>query len=271
MGSTLKKYMSMSKLTDLKIGDMGPNGKKIKDMILFADTYIIYIDENDVIQWGTDRYGSFPERFGEIQNKVSDWESRANRIFGKEEAFDIKCLLAEAYARILDDKDVSLARDVIDLASERIRTQGGAILKQYYSVAAVITTAGVLLSIALTKIFKQAFINSFGPEDYGVWMAMLFGGIGAFLFTIVRLKKYQPNILVGKRIHFLDGCLRIVYGVIAGLIIAVAIRSNLVLGFLNKADNTIYVTTFVGVCAGFSEAFVPDLIRQIQTKAEDNN
>lgn len=248
---------------------MGPNGKKIKDLILFSDTFIIYLDIDEVIQWSTSNYGQFPEHFGEIQNKVSDWESKANRLFSKKESFDIKCLLAEAYARIFDDRDVSLAREAIDLAAERIRTQGEEVLKQSYSVAALITTAGVLLSIGLTKVFKNALISNFGREDYNTWMTMLFGGIGAFLFTIFRLKKYHPNILIGKSIHILDGGLRICYGMVAALIIAMAVRSNLLLGFLNKVDNTIYVMVFLGVCAGFSEAFVPDLIRQMQTKASD--
>jgi hypothetical protein len=261
----------MSTWTTYEIGQEGPFKKKIKEIIFQSDTFIVYMDEKDTIQWFAQHSGVLHESFGEIQNKVSDWESKANKLFKKEDAYDIKTILAEAYARILDDKNIFLARDIIDRAIERIKIQGAELLKQYYSIASLIATLLILLVILFTKLNKGYFINSIGRDEYDIWMTMLFGGIGAFIFTIIKLKDYRPDILISKFFHFLDGVLRIFYGTIGGLVIAIAIKSNLVFGFLNNIDKTIYVSAFIGICAGASEAIIPSLIKQLEAKSTSNS
>jgi len=152
-----------------KVGQMGPIDKKVKDIILADNSYLVYIDEDDVIQWYTEGYGNFPDHFGEVQNKVSDWESTANNLFGQKGSYAIKTLLAEAYARILDNKDIELARDVIERAAERIRKQGTELLKQYYSVSALVVTILCLLGVFITKCLKNDFIKEFGRDEYILW------------------------------------------------------------------------------------------------------
>jgi len=58
---------------------------------------------------------------------------------------------------------------------------------------------------------------------------------------------------------------------IGGLVVAIAIKSNLVFGFLNNIDKTIYVSAFIGICAGASEAIIPSLIKQLEAKSTSNS
>lgn len=253
---------------DLGIGQPGPMGKPIKDIIIQAETFIVYMDNKDVIQWATEGYDHFHENFGEIQNCVSEWETKVNKIFSKSDAYALKCLLAEAYARILDNKDIVLARDIIAKATNTIEKQGREILKQYYAIASFIAALIICLAIFLSKFNKKMIETKYGIDEYCIWMTMLFGGVGAFIFTIIRLKNYQPDIVISKSVHILDGVLRIFYGVIFGLIIAVAIKSNILLGFLNQVEKNIYMSVFMGICAGASEILIPNLIKQIEDKSQ---
>lgn len=250
-----------------EIGKTGPMGAIIKEVILRSNTFIVYMDSENTIQWFTSDYGNFHENFGEIQNKVSDWESKTNKLFNKKESYNIKCILAEAYARILDDRNINSARDIINRAINRIEKQGKEILKQNYIITSLITTIIICIAIFIVKYNKLDIEQKFGKDEYKIAMTMLFGGIGAFVFTIIRLKDYKADIVISRFVHILDGLLRIFYGLIAALIIALAIKSNLLLGFLNQIDKSIYLSVFLGICAGASEVLIPSLIKQVEDKA----
>ena len=255
-------------LNEYSIGQEGPLGKKIKDIVFRSDAVIVFMDTEDTIQWFRVSRENFPENFGEIQNKVSDWESKVNKLFKKEQAYDFKLLLAEAFARILHDKSIEQARDIINRVIKRAEKQGGELLKQYYAISSLIATIIICIVIWFSKYNKFAIETNYGNDEYKIWMTMLFGGIGAFIFTIVRLKNYKADIEISKFVHIIDGVLRIFYGIIFGLVISIAIKSNLVLGFLNQVEKSIYVSIFLGICAGASEILIPSLIKQIETKAD---
>ena len=133
---------------NLKAGEIEPMlGKRIKEVILVSNTYIVYMDDSDVIQWATDHFVA-DEHFGEIANDISYWESICNRLFSKSEAYDFKTILAEGYARMLDNNDYNLARSIIDKTAIRITKQGREILRLKYLKASLITTsiiAGIIV------------------------------------------------------------------------------------------------------------------------------
>lgn len=254
---------------DYKINEAGPLGKKIKDIISITDLHIVYLDYDDTIQWYMYECPDLDADFGEIQNKISDWEAKANKLFSKKDAYSIKCILAEAYARLLNKQDVSLARDIIERATERVVKQGREILRQCYIISSISFAILICLFIFASKSYRNNIIDSYGMESYTIWMTMLFGGIGAFIFTIIRARSYKPDILISKFVHVLDGLLRVFYGIIAGLVIAIAIKSNLVLGFLNQYENSVYISVFLGICAGASEILIPSLIKQVESMSTE--
>ena len=92
------------------------------------------------------------------------------------------------------------------------------------------------------------------------------GGIGAFVSTMINAKKYNADITTNKKIHAIDGSLRILYGVIAGVLVAMGIKANIILGFANGINKSIYLYTFLGAIAGASEVFLPNIIKQVEDK-----
>jgi hypothetical protein len=251
--------------SDFVAGDIGPLGKVIKDIIVCDDLYIVYLDSTDTIQWATRNY-ELPEGFGSIQSSVSYWESVTNGLFNSKDSYDIKSLLAEAYCRMLDEKNISLAEAIIDRTTQRIKRQGSEILKESYIVSSLVFT--VVIIGTLLGLYVYNYNTSKIPANlYDLVVTSLFGGIGAFIFTYLRLKTYIPQIEISKNVHRVDGALRVFFGLISGGTIALAIKANLILGFLNTVDMTIYIKAFIGIIAGASEVLIPNLIKQIEDKS----
>lgn len=89
------------------------------------------------------------------------------------------------------------------------------------------------------------------------------GLVGAFLSILTRIDQLALDILAPFRNVFLQGYSRLLVGIISGLFIIVASRSNLILGTYSES---IYSLVVFCLISGFSERFVPDLISTISTK-----
>ncbi len=64
----------------------------------------------------------------------------------------------------------------------------------------------------------------------------------------------------------IDGFLRVFYGLVASLLIAIGVRANLLLGFVNTSESNVYVMLFLGAMGGASEWFLPNIIKQFDEK-----
>jgi hypothetical protein len=244
-------------------------GKTIKEIILRSETFIVYLDSNNVIQWSTDMHTQWGKKFGRIQNQVSYWESICNKLFSIKDAYDYKTLLAEAYGRMLDEGDDETATEIIELTVERIKKHGTELLRQQYILSSLITVIIIVFIATLSILTKDSITSNLGVSDniYGIFLTSLFGGIGAFISTMVRAKNYKAEITLGKNVHRIDGFVRIVYGSIAGLVISLGIKSNLIFGFLEQTVQNHFAELFLGIISGASEVLLPNIIKQIEEKS----
>lgn len=254
----------------LKAGDIDDTlGKTVKEVILTSNTFAVYMDTDDIIQWSSSKgHDNFGSDFGKIQSQITYWESIANNLFDKKEAYDIKTALAESYAVMLDQGNDASAQENIDRVSpKRITIKGKEILRIQYILYSLLTTIGVIALVLLCILFKEKLVTIITYEEYRILLTSFFGGLGAFVFTMFRSKKYEAEIILGKDIHRLDGFLRIVYGLFAGLIVSIAIRSNIALGFIKDAGSNNSIEIFMGVIAGASEILLPNIIKKVENTA----
>jgi hypothetical protein len=260
----------MASNIEYRVGEVGPSGSTIKEIIIQGIDFIVYIDEGDNIQWSTEEtYTDFHPQFGSIQNRVSYWESVSNKLFSTYDAYDFKCLLAEAYARIIDEKNLELSNDIIALTVNRIEKSGREILKQEYIISSFVCTSVVMALIVAVIFSKHYLIAILNRDAFQILLTSLFGGVGAFVFATLRLRNYSPELAISKHIHRVDGALRVFYGIISGLIIGVGIKSDVLLGFISKVPSTIYLEVFLGIIAGASEVIIPNLIKQVEGKVNE--
>ncbi|MGW6436733.1 hypothetical protein ACWFPQ_26235 [Peribacillus butanolivorans] len=127
----------------------------------------------------------------------------------------------------------------------------------YISYNSILFGAIVLLSLLL---YLYSDINK-------VFIVGAVGGlVGAFLSTLTRIDKLSFDILAPFRNVVLQGYSRLLVGIISGLFIIIASKSNLALGTYSENINSLAVFALI---SGFSERFVPDLISTLSTKQVD--
>ena len=92
-----------------------------------------------------------------------------------------------------------------------------------------------------------------------------FGSLGGFLSVSINVNKLDLDIDGGANIQILTGFSRIFISMISSLIIFVIIKSDLALGIINdvKNNNIFYA---LAVISGFSETFVPNIIKNIESE-----
>src|SRR4051794_29427349 len=68
--------------------------------------------------------------------------------------------------------------------------------------------------------------------------------------------------MAGLPIHRLDGFLRVFYGLIAGILVSLAIKGNVLAGFADSQQP--WILYFFAMVAGASEILIPNLINQAE-------
>ncbi len=245
--------------------------------------YIVYIDDKINIQYLDAPDFTRPANFSRIYQAVNEVEMMADLIFRKDK-FNKKLQqykenIAQALVEVLlNDKDIDMARRHLRLVGIKIKAEGFERIRMAYLLTAFTVTAFVIASLVTVWIFKDFFVTILHSEPvYNLLMAALTGGIGGFISCFIRFRNYRGNIFAGTRMHMFDGFFRIFYGLVAGFIASLAVKANVVGGFLG---NSAVSLIFVAAVAGASEFFVPSLVAKMDSsfineangnKGKDNN
>ena len=88
------------------------------------------------------------------------------------------------------------------------------------------------------------------------------GALGGFLSVSIGIRKLEIDPDADWRINGIAGASRIVIAMIGSIFVYFAIVSGLVLGNLSIEDSNAGVFA-ISVAAGFSESFVPNILRQM--------
>lgn len=253
--------------TTLKEGDTDPNlGKRIKTLIFSAEDFVVYLDDDDYVEWFTsERYEDYPDDFGEVTNKVSLLESISMMSLEKKGIQSIGRLLAEGMARLLDDHKTTNALLILKEAETILKEKA----RIWYLSSSCITTLFFILTISIVGIASSPIQNIIGAEAFDIFLGSCFGAIGAFISIFIRSKKIPINIMSGRRIHYFEGALRIFFGILGALTIALGIKANIIAGLINDINKTSQTQTllyFICTIAGASERIVPSLISQFELK-----
>jgi hypothetical protein len=257
------------KFEDLVEGDKDPiTDTTIKSLVLKGEGFIVYLDDEHGICWSTDEdYSDFADDFGLVSNHVTTLEGITTKLFKGDELKNFNYLLAQGFARVLDDKDSTNANKMLEGVEKTIHENGRQLLKMSYITASFMTTICVGLFITLTWIFRLEVLEIIGQSALEVLLAVFCGGIGAFISSFIRSLNFDGDVRVPRNTYRLDGFLRIFYGLIAGFVMSLAIKSNVVLGLINDLDQkSLAVVCFFSTIAGASESLIPSIIKKVEEK-----
>lgn len=76
------------------------------------------------------------------------------------------------------------------------------------------------------------------------------------------------NISAGKQVHCLEAVARVIVGMLGALLVALAVKADMLLGMINSSKEPFALLLTVCFVAGASERIVPSLIKQVEGMIE---
>ncbi|HHN9233518.1 hypothetical protein [Escherichia coli] len=142
--------------------------------------------------------------------------------------------------------------------------------RNYYQLGAIFFTLAMLILSMIIYISRSTeFIanNYFIPV---IVYAATFASMGGFISVSLKIRTLQTDKELQKKTYFLYGVERILFSVIAGIIVYFMLKGNLVFGFLNVTSDISFTTYVICTLSGFSETLIPNTLRNLEQKSEND-
>ena len=247
-------------------GDIDPTlNKRIRVLIDSYSSYIVYLDEDLSPEWSaTSDYGEMPDGFAEVANRIGHLETQSKGLLRESQIEPFARLLAEAMARILGENDHQKSAEILAHAEAYLKARSIENARIWY-----IGTAGILLIIlcviaAVLWIYREPSRNLVGDDAFDGVLGAIFGSIGAVFSIVTRTKSIEVDAAAGKPIHILESSVRIASGGVGAILVALAVKTNLVLGIAKSFDHSVAALLAICIVAGTSERVVPSLIKRVE-------
>ena len=244
----------MVKDLNYKVGDKGASGETISFIIGHSPTAIVYQDSRDHVQWETN------------EDILTSSQVKANR------EYDILNFKIKSFVPIQRHTmfEMQLAQALFQGLSENVELEvpkhfaaaSKAISQEIYSNSAFyyVLFAGILTVLASIGFALAITLVLTGGHKI-IGLGSLAGSIGAFASILFRGNKLKLREYESPRALAFQGITRILLGIVFGAFSACAVNANIVFGFLASDQWSIVV---VGFIAGFSEKYVPELIKSVE-------
>jgi len=240
-----------SELSRLIIGSTDTEGETITLVFRIAEDYAVYITSNGVKHISRRPITGCFAPIIKIANELNYYRGQFPFV---------DFAVAQAKSSCLEGGGKE-AQEVLVTAHQRVlQLLTGAGRLRYVLVcmlasALVVTTVSILSHIALPQ--EHVFMG---------WMVAC-GSVGAFLSVSLNLKSLQIDPVAPRVMTTVSAVSRIVIGMIGAVFVLLVIRGNLALGLLADLKNP-QALLAIGILAGFSETFVPNVLRRVETQAD---
>jgi hypothetical protein len=152
---------------------------------------------------------------------------------------------------------------------EEIEQELGVRYRERLKAAMLVTSIGVAAALAVFGIvawaLRETIAEYLGTSGLEVLLAAIAGGIGSTVSVVARVKTLHIQPEVPMSAHILESLARSMIGGIGGFIAALAVKGNLVVGFIASSNRLLPVLLTVCLAAGVSERLVPSLVKQIES------
>jgi len=238
-------------------------GKRIDTLIVHNDDVLVYLDDELYVEWYYDRVEIPPGGPG-VLNRVSLLGAVQIDGLSTEIRRSFRRMIGEALARLLANLDVDSANQILDKAQEYVNARNLELARRWYVTAAG-SVSGVALVVAFIMWWAKAFIvEQLGKMAFDLLMSTCSGAVGATISLLLDIEKRPLDATAGRPAHLFAGITRIVTGMGGGALAALAVRINMVGGFIGGTPHPFAALLLIGAIAGASERLVPDLITRIE-------
>ncbi|WP_143134643.1 hypothetical protein [Burkholderia ubonensis] len=256
----------------LKAGDVDPElNLKIKEVILSTEKFIVYLAEDCSIQWRTTDAHQQANHLPQVLNWVSSLEARTHFLASTSQFLIIRRNIGELLARGLDNYPPEYARAKYREVTKEVVARNKEMSWSWYFTSAYCVTAACAVVAAGMWLLRTPIRNVIGNDAMAVTLASLFGAIGALLSATTRGNRLIMDANAGKALHRQEGLSRIGTGLGGALLVALAIKSGLILGGVHFSGNPLALLLACCIVAGASERLVPSLIARVENAVADQD
>lgn len=250
----------------VKEGETDPIlGKRVDTLIVQSDDVLVYLDEDLYVEWYYDA-AKIPdgEGWADVFNRVSLLESFQIDGLSDEIRRSFRRMIGEAVARLLVSRDVDAANQILDKAEEFVNARNLELARRWYLTAAGLTSSLALLA-AFTMWWSKGFVTGqLGQTAFDVLMTTCSGAVGASLSLLLSIRSRPLDAAAGKPAHQFAGVTRVMTGMGGAALAALAVKVNVLGGFVVGTPHPFAALMLIGAIAGASERLVPDLITRIE-------
>jgi hypothetical protein len=258
-------------VTKEKRGDYADNWRHIKHAYLIhADEhFIVFIDRDQDIDWETspeyDAKGHQDEyKHNAILNDAAVLEATPCDGVRADMKLQFKRLVGEAIVRSLDHDYVS-AEKMLTAARKYISSRSQETSRLWYlSASATVTALFVLLGCVLW-FWRADLIRILGFNVFWLAMAAVAGSLGALLSVVGRAGNLKFDCSAGRTLHYLEAASRIGAGALSGVIVALAVHTDVILSPLSRGGKMTAIMILAAVASGAAERLATSIISKFST------
>lgn len=251
-------------------------GLPIKYLIIATNNYIVFLDEENDLDWQTsDDFDNLElkqeekKSFYKVKNEIDSSECIPLDKLEEKVVISFKRQLGEALVRAFES-DFENAHKMVEHAQDFILKRNIEQSRYLFLTSCGISASITLLLSIILWLFRAFFISSIGDTVFYITLATLIGGIGALLSVILRLGKSNLDFNASKKLHYLEGASRVIAGMISALIISLCIKVQILLPIFTKIESTQIAMILGGLVAGASERFAPSIINKLDGVTNKN-
>jgi hypothetical protein len=250
------------KFSKLREGDKDTTlNKDIAWLIDSDDNFIVYLDEDNYVEWNMNDNDMLGPDAGRYLNQVGRLEAIDTSYLTRRQIQSYQRMIGEGVARLFQ-KNCEAAESAFDLAEKWINARNTEIARRWYLTGSGFATLVSAFAVFILGFWSSALSSYFGPGVYVILMGTSVGGLGAWLSVIQRSRTAELDAAAGPMLHYLEGAFRIMVGALGSLLVALAIHASLIVQ-VSKLSALMVMC----MVAGVSERLVPSFIEQIESRA----
>lgn len=257
------------------VGGTDSGGNKISKVYSRGDEYVIYeilespphesmrviidtVAENDMTK--IDRFQDCKIHFDEFISYC--YKYNCSSIYKKRAA----TVLSSIILGKLDPKQDNFKKINEDIKNDYENTTLGRNLYQLGAITLSLLIIASSVYIYLNRGEKFIKSNHFLPI---IFYVAAFASMGGFISVSLKIKSLHTDRELFKPFYFFYGAERILFSIIAGVLVYFMLKGNIIFGFLNTESDISFSLYVVCALSGFSETLIPNALRNLETKSEN--
>lgn len=246
-------------------------------LIRATKDYVVHIDKSGRLDWETTtefdkeiakRPDEHRQSLSNVKCEICLAEAAPLQGYSNEIKHHFLKLLGEALVHWIEG-DADIARKMVQGALAYLRERNEETSRHWY-LSAGINSASLFCAVGiLTWLVRRDAIDFLGPNGFMLLLAACCGAVGAMLSIIVRSGNLKFSASAGRALHYLEASSRISAGAISGVIVFLAVKSELVLSAFLHGPGGSMVLFLAPLAAGAGERLATSIISKFDESTAD--